>query len=168
MIRERRVWVIVVIVVLLSGAIYGGISLVGLNQARQARFTVEVLSRYIQAYQRVAGKLITTLADLPDFEIISAAESLSLRSVDLKRSPVLSGYVYDMQFFPPDKYVISASPIGLFAPDIEYGVIENGQIKINIRSVDAQGDSYEEVSAWDVDKGEERIRTKGLPAYLWN
>jgi hypothetical protein len=163
-----KVGAVVAAVLLLFLSVYGWIRLYGLNQARQARFTVEVLSRFIQAYKRSEGKMITRLADLPDFDIISAADSLSFSSADLKKSPVLSGYVYDMQFFSPDKYVISASPMGLFAPAVEYGVTENGQVKTNARDVDVQADSYEEVLGWGADSRVERIRTKELPLYLRN
>jgi hypothetical protein len=141
----------------------------GVNEARKARFTVEVLNRYLRAYERTEGINIKRLADLPDFEIVSVGESLSLSSADLKISPILGGYIYDMQYVSPDQYTISASPIGLFTLPVEFGVTQDGQVRKNSGSgVDAEADSYEEMKLWDKINQSENIRTKQLPAYLQN
>jgi len=167
-IKVNGLLVKIVLAVFILVLLWQGARIYGINQARQARFNIEVLGRFINAYHRAEGKWVERLKDMPDFHIISTADSLSLRSADLKRGPILDGYVYDMQTIEPGKYVISASPIGFLAPGIEYAITENGQVKYHKADVDSSADSYEEISSWPVDEHMERIRTAQLPPYLQN
>jgi hypothetical protein len=137
------------------------------NQARQARFTVDILQRYISALERITDLQVLSWDDLPDFDIISPDDSLRLRLADLKRNAFhAGGYVYDLQSEGDDLYVISASPVGLLSPRAEYGITDQGVLKENTRQVDPLPDSRGEVSAWKAIERIENARTRELPEYL--
>ena len=133
-------------------------------QAREARFAVDALEQYLQSYRRVEKKSIERLSELPDFYLIAPSASLSLRAKDIKQG-IHSGYVYDLQYVDKDKFVISASPVGLFS-SYEFGITDKGILRMNNKNVDAEADSYTEVETWPIITREERIQTKDLPAYL--
>ena len=149
----------VAVVVLL----FGGIALSAANQARQARFSVDALEQYWQAYKLVEEKSIERLSELPDFHLVSPSTGLSLESKNLKRG-VTGGYVYDLQYLENDKFVISASPVGIFSM-YEFGITDKGILRVNYKNVDAQADSYDEVEKWPIISREEKIRTKDFPVY---
>ncbi len=136
------------------------------NQARKARFSVDVLQRYLTALELIAGQKVLSWSDLPDFDIISPEYSLQLKSADLKKSPIQNGYAFDMQWNGQDKYVISASPVGVLSPRIEYGITEKGILRENRNDVDPLPDTYHEVVLWTPIDRIEQIRTKNVPAYL--
>ena len=154
-----------ILALIIAGSVFSG-SLIRYNRARQARFTVDILQRYISALERIADQRVLSLGDLPDFDIISAQDSLRLRSADLKQNPLRGGYVYDMQSEGDGLYVISASPVGLLSPRVEYGITEQGVLKENFRGVDPFPDSRAEVSAWPPIDRIENARTRDLPEYL--
>jgi len=137
------------------------------NQSRGARFTVDILQQYISAWERVTDRQVLSWDDIPDFDIISPGDSLRVRSADLKRNAFRrGGYVYDMRFEGESRYVISASPMGLLSPRIEYGITEQGILKENTRDVDPLPDSRGEVSSWKAIERIENARTRDLPEYL--
>ena len=156
-------WIVVSAVVIMG---FLTVHVVQFNQARQARFTVDILQSYISALERITDLQVLSLSDLPDFDIISPADSLRLRSADLKSNPLRGGYAYDMQFAGEDLYVISASPVGVLSPHIEFGITEQGILKQNTRDVDPLPDSRDEVSAWIGIDRIENARTRELPEYL--
>ena len=133
------------------------------NLAREASFNIDVLERYIHAYQLVEQESIKSLKELPKFDIISPKDSLSLKSEDL-RTGQYHGYRYDLQFTSEDQFVISASPIktGLFSPNIEFGIIDDGILRFNDHGVDSEPDTYTEVKGWKGMERIERIRTKKI------
>lgn len=135
------------------------------NQADQARFNVDILDQFIQSYRVIEGRQIESLSDVPDFHIISPYKSLSVRGSDI-RGKMFGGYIYDMAYSGNGQYVISASPIGFLAPQVEFGVTEKGLLAVNTRNVDVQPDSREEVEHWKWLNREVGVRTKDLPAYL--
>ena len=157
-------WFFISVLVVAGGLL--AVSVIQYNQARQARFTVDILERYISALERITDLRILSLGDLPDFDIISPEDSLRLRSADLKKNPLRGGYAYDMRVEGEDLYVISASPVGLMSPRIEYGITEQGILKENTRGVDPLPDSRGEVSAWKAIDRIENARTRVLPEYL--
>jgi hypothetical protein len=138
---------------------------VGANESRQARFTVDVLEQYLQAYRLVKHQWIESLNQLPDFYLVSPGESLSLRSKDLKQG-IKDGYSYDLQYVGNGKFVISASPAGLapFCP--EFGITDKGDLRINRNNTDLEADSYQEVEGWPILPRKEKVRSKVLPEYL--
>ncbi len=138
---------------------------IGVNEARQARFTVDVLEEYVQSYKLVKNHWIENLHQLPDFTLVSPADSLSLTSKDLKQG-IKDGYIYDYQYLGGNRFVISASPAGLapFCP--EFGITEKGALKINRTNTDPTADSYQEVDSWPMLPRKERVRSKDLPQYL--
>lgn len=135
------------------------------NQARKARFNVDVLQRYIRALEIVEKKEIKNLSELPDFHIISTYDSLSITGEDLKKG-IVDGYVYDMSPWGSGGYVISASPIGLLRPNLEFGITEDGILRMNDRNVDLMPDDYDEVTKWEKIPRSEQVRTAELPDYL--
>ena len=135
------------------------------NQARQARFTVDVLEQYLKAYKLVEHRSIESLRGLPDFYLISPYDSLSLRSADLKQG-IKNGYIYDFQYLGDDKFVISASPVGALPFRQEFGITDDGVLRMNTQKVDVDADNYEEVEKWPVITRKERVRSKDLPDYL--
>ena len=154
-------WLIGVGVVFLLSLI---VIMITVTEARQARFTVDVLEQYLEAYQLVEHRSIESLSQLPDFDLVSPAESLSLKSQDLKQG-IHGGYIYDFQYLGNGKFVISASPVGLL-PIWEFGITNSGNLRMNTRNVDAQADSYEEVEGWRLIPRKDKARSKDLPGYL--
>ncbi len=160
---KTRVWVFLIAAAGFVLSVY----VIQYNQSRGARFTVDVLQRYISAWERVTDRKIFSWDDIPDFDIISPADSLRVRSADLKRNAFRRcGYVYDMRFEEEARYVISASPMGLLSPRVEYGITEQGILKENTRDVDLLPDSRGEVSSWKAIERIENARTRDLPEYL--
>lgn len=158
-------WGIVLIVV--AAGIVLAVCVIQHNQSRQARFTVDILQRYIGALERITDVQVLSWDDVPDFDIISPDHSLRVRSADLKKNAFRDGgYVYDMRFEGDDLYVISASPIGMLSPRIEYGITDQGILKENARGVDPLPDSRGEVSSWKAIARIENARTRDLPEYL--
>ena len=161
--RDRLIlWGSVGVIALSLGMI--GVRVGGYNQVRQARFTVDVLQRYLIAYERVEDRRITRMEDLPDFHIVSSADSLSLRGADLRASPFRGGYIYDLRDMGDGKYVISASPVGLFTPRVEFGITEQGYLGINQQGTDPDPDGYDEVHSWNFLPSIERVRTASAPS----
>ena len=134
-------------------------------QATQARFNVDALGRMIQAYQVSEGKTIESLADLPDFEVISSSDGLAAKSADLKKM-ICFGYSYDLQYLGKGQYVVSASPVGWFNSGYEFGITQKQEMKANRKNPDAQADSYDEVTRWRSIPRYEHVRTKILSEYL--
>ena len=131
------------------------------NLAREARFNIDVLERYMHASQLIKHETIKNLKELPKFHIISPKDSLSLKSEDL-RTGQYHGYRYNLQFISEDQFVLSASPIktGLFSPNIEFGIIDDGILRFNDQKVDSEPDTYPEVKGWKGIERVERVRTK--------
>ena len=146
------------------GFVFGGFMIHKSNQIRQARFTVDVLEQYLQASRLVGNKPIEGLSELPEFHLISPSDSLSLKSRDLKQG-IKNGYVYDLRYSGDGKFVISASPVGLW-PIYEFGITQEGILRMNSKGVDADADSYEEVEKWAIITRQEQVRSRDLPAYL--
>ncbi|MCK5581468.1 MAG: hypothetical protein KAJ18_09380 [Candidatus Omnitrophica bacterium] len=142
-----------------------GIYIRGVNQLRQARFNVNVLQRYIQAYLVVENKQVESLQDLPDFHLVSPPESLSLKAEDV-RDGFSGGYIYDFQYLGEGRYVLSASPVGVLTPQVEFGSTNHGVLRVNKDNVDVDPDSYEEVEGWVALVPEKGVRTKEFPEYL--
>lgn len=115
--------------------------------AHQARFNVDVLDRFIHLYYQQHQAYPVDLASLDPINVISYGEGLALKSTDL-RTGKWRGYAYQYQLIEKDKYVLSASPVGLFPSKVEFGITEEGSIKMNSQSVDSNKDSYEEVKSW--------------------
>ncbi len=135
------------------------------GQTRQARYNIEVLERYIQAVKILENRFVESLAELPDYEIISPYDSLSLNLSRL-RSGILEGYHYDLQYLGNGQFVISASPFGFFSSGMEFGITDEGILKVNNENIDFQVDDYKEVSQWKAITKMERIRSKNTPEYL--
>ncbi|MDP2654378.1 MAG: hypothetical protein Q8Q08_10155 [Candidatus Omnitrophota bacterium] len=136
------------------------------TQARQARFTVDVLDRLVRAYILVENRTIGNLSGLPDFHIISARDSLSVKGEDLRRG-ISRGYKYDMTSTGQGRYVISASPINDFQLSVEFGITEDGKLRANNKNVDFEADSYEEVKSWQqIVSLDSSVRTAQQPEYL--
>ena len=161
----NSIWLRVGMCVLAVCLLFGVVYLRQTNQMRQAQFNVDVLQRYIQAYKIVEGKQIESLQDLPDFHLISPPESLSLKAADVRQG-VFCGYIYDMQYLGQERYVISASPIGLLAPGIEFASTDQSVLRVNNKNADVDADSYDEVAKWQALPHEQGVRTKELPDYL--
>jgi len=122
------------------------------NRILKTRFVLHAFGRYLQAYKLVDGSQhpIRTIADLPDFYLVSYNDSLSLKSRDL-RSRVIDGYFYDFQRSGDCGFVISASPLRPgFWGAVEFGVIEDGNLRVNRRGVDSLPDTCDEVRSWAV------------------
>jgi hypothetical protein len=130
------------------------------TQVIQARFTVDALERYLKAYQRIENRTIRSLAELPDFTLISAGESLSLNSADLRKGGIYRGYVYDMQYLKGGKFVISASPVGKFPSRPEFAITEDGDLRTNMKDTDVIADAHDEVQTWTAIQRGQGIRTK--------
>lgn len=146
----------------------GGFVAVGMYAgalANQARFNVDALARYVVAYQAVEGKTIESLGDLPDFEIISSAEGFLLRSREI-RKVITGGYAYDLQSSGGGKFLISASPVGWFSSGYEFGIMEDGELRMNNKDADASVDLPDELQGWRKISRADSMRTRQLPAYL--
>jgi len=129
------------------------------NQARQARFNIDVLGRYLISSRIMTDRIVKSLAEVPEFEIVSTRESLALKSAairDGKEGP----YRYHLENLGEFEFVISASPSGLFAPREEFGMTEQGILKYNTVNVDPFPDSREEVNGWESIFGEAGLKTK--------
>jgi hypothetical protein len=155
-----------ILVVLFIGAIILALLAIrAANEARQTRFNLKVLQRYIKSYKNVEGKQIEDLSQIPDFHIISPDNSLSLSAKDIRKG-ISSGYVYDMQSLGNGRYVISASPLGFLNSNMEFGITEKGMLKMNNKGVDPISDTYQEVESWPQIPSNEHVRTATLPEYL--
>jgi hypothetical protein len=159
------VWKRFIVIILICAIAFLAAAFKAANEARQARFNVNVLQRYIEAYKTVEGKQIKSLAELPDFHIISTYDSLSVKAQDLRRGMV-SGYIYDMDYLGGGKYVISASPTNLINSRYEFGINERGVLKMNNKGADPTADSREEMESWQEIQPIEQVRTAQLPDYL--
>lgn len=165
MLSRAKTAVLVAVLILVS---FLALKVYRYQQVRQARFTVDVLQRFIQSYRLIEGKTVGSLAEVPDFELVSPADSLRLRGKDLRKSPVRNGYIYDLQDLGEGVYVISASPIGLLTPKLEFGITEDGLLKMNQAGTDALPDKHDEVQRWQAIKSVERVRSAAVPDYLRN
>jgi len=148
--------IVLVVTFLFSKAVY---------QVKQARFNVDALDRFLRSYEQMSGKKIKSIADLPDFHLISESAGLQLKDDDLKKG-IYEGYVYDLRGVGTKDYVLSASPVGFMAPDMEFAVLSDGSLYFNKKNSDETADSVEEVRGWDEIMRAMRIRTKETPDYL--
>ena len=128
---------------------------------------MNALQRYLKAYKTVSGQDILSLSELPDFHLISTHDGFSLESKDL-RGGMFLGYFYDLQCFEDGRYVISASPLGMFHAPVEFGITDKGFLKMNNKSVDPEPDDYEEVTGWRRIRRLDQVRSKALPDYIDN
>lgn len=119
------------------------------NNLLKTRFVLHAFGRYLDAYQNVEGKPVTSLSTLPDFHLISPSNSLQLKSSDL-RSRVINGYFYGFSRLEKGKFVISASPLRLYFFSLEFGMLEDLNVRVNFKKVDSEQDSYDEVEKWSV------------------
>jgi len=122
--------------------------LIPYNQMRLAQFRIDVLGALIRSYYLVEERKIESFDDFPDFHVVSHFDSLSLQKRDLAGG-IVDGYIYDMQFLGGSKYVISASPVGKFAPQVEIAITNQGFLLMNNKDVDTSADSYDEVNGWE-------------------
>lgn len=133
------------------------------NHILKTRFVLHAAGRYVQAYELLNNdhNQIRSLADLPDFHLVSYDDSLSLESKDL-RSRVIDGYFYDFQRHRDGGFVISASPLGpgLWGA-VEFAVTDDGNLRVNRQGVDSRPDGYEEVKHWTIVPEWFDLRTMG-------
>ena len=140
-------WGLILLFVLMVGAGFV-IVLVPLNQMRLAQFRLDVLASLIRSLYLTEERQIESFQDLPDFHIVSYFDGLSFRKSDLKGG-IVDGFIYDMQYLGQGKYVISASPVGVFAPKVELGITHQGYLMLNNKNIDSSADSFEEVAGWE-------------------
>jgi len=118
-----------------------------LHYAARARFTVDVLEKFIQMYYEEHRKYPASLESLPGINVVSYREGLAFDSKALKNWQG-SGYRYAYELLDQDRFVLSASPDELWSTGIEFGITEEGFLKFNALGVDASADSHEEVKGW--------------------
>lgn len=137
--------------IIVSVLLCGGILLYGIhwNNIVHARFNLHALGRYLHAYKIVEKQQISSFSDLPDFHLVSPSHSLELSSKDL-RARVIKGYFYDFHSAGSDKFVVSASPLWPHKFSVEFGMLEDLNLRVNFYNVDAEPDSYGEVKRWSI------------------
>jgi len=134
-------------------------------QAKQARFNVDALDRYVRSYERMTGEKIVSIADLPDFHLISKFEGFQLKDEDLKKG-IHEGYVYDLREMGTEDYVVSASPVGFMSPNLEFAALSDGNIYLNKKNLDVTADTAQEVRKWQVLMRAMVVRSQEAPDYL--
>ncbi len=134
-------------------------------QARQARFNVDALDRYIHAYEQLSGKTIKSFADLPEFHLVSQSEGLQLSDQDIKKG-IYEGYVYDLRGGGTEDYVLSASPVGFMAPHMEFAALRDGSFYMNRENPDVDADTAEEVKGWSQIMRAVSVKTRDVPDYM--
>ena len=117
------------------------------GQIRQVRFNMKGLFNVISQYHKGHGRYPNTLSDLPKFYVVSAIDKLYFDSAHFTGCE-FDGYRYDYKMLDDLKFALSASPKRLWPMAVEFGITEDGQLKINDRYVDNLPDSREEVNSW--------------------
>lgn len=118
------------------------------NNITRTRFALHALGRYIHAHNMIQKDRIENLSDLPDFHLVSPSYSLELRGADIKKR-ILYGYYYDFQL-THEGFVVSASPVRFLRLFPEFGILEDGNLRVNSHDVDADPDGYDEVKNWAI------------------
>lgn len=115
--------------------------------AHQAKFNVDILERFIRLYRLEHKEFPPSLSDLRPIDVVSFGESLALNSKDLA-SGEWRGYRYAYQRLDKEKFVLSASPVGFLPAEIEFGITEQGFLRLNTLEVDPDHDSRVEMEEW--------------------
>lgn len=119
------------------------------NQQLQIRFNMHALGRYLHAYKLVEKKEVGSFTDLPNFHLVSHSAGLEVDSEDFK-SRASHGYFYDFKRLNQKQFVISASPLIPHFYLSEFGMLEDGNLRVNHTQVDPEPDSYDEVKEWPI------------------
>lgn len=117
------------------------------NQARQARFTIDVLEDVIFGYQQVTGKRVDSLRSLPDFDVISRMDGLRVAADDL-RDGIHGAYVYDWQFLEDGRYLLTALPLGRLAPQVSYVIADDRRLRFGMGFKADDDVGYSEIFRW--------------------
>ena len=117
------------------------------GDARQARLAIGVLKNVVTDYYKTKSAYPKGLNDLPSFYAASVYQKFYLDSHKFAGGQ-WHGYQYDLQSPGDGQFVISASPVNLWPRAAEFGITQEGILKVNTRHVDKQTDSYEEVTRW--------------------
>jgi hypothetical protein len=132
---------------------------------KKARFSVDALELFLKAYEKVYQKPIESLSDFPDFHLVSTFEGMFLESQKIKKV-FMEGYLYDFERLDKVRFVISASPVGFWSGQKEFGITDKGILRVNSRKTDVAADNYDEVESWTEIPRSDRICSYQIPDYL--
>ncbi len=144
--RKSQIFKIVVILIVVIGVPWL-MFLKTAYQARQARFNIDMMGRFVEMYYDEHKRYPSSLSQVPRINVVSYGEGLLLDSNSFKDG-TWRGYHYDYHPIAFNQFVLSASPVGFSSPKIEFGITEQRILKFNTFEVDKDADSYEEVNRW--------------------